>query len=177
MITKVGPTAIFHSVPTLGRGVAENVVGRLDLYLTNAGLFGLSGLPCFSLEGDGWANSWEELLEQDGFTGAAGEYGDLIADSLILRSPTAQSRKAFEMLPDGESHGVISTLAHETVHLRWLSLLHSPEFSARAYALLAGAVFPPPSGLWSLQTKEIMARTRRRMEDWLAEFLRRSATE
>ncbi len=169
--TSVAGLTLWHDVPQLGTGVAENVVGLIKHYADGAAL---EEIPPISLSGSRWDAPWQTLVTVDGCIGNSGPSDvELLAGSemytcLEIRLPEKTPHPIELERPDPRT--IEGVIAHEITHLRWPSLRHGPEFDSRVIGLLRGAVFPLRGG-WKRSTKQIMEQARREVRNWYAKFI------
>jgi hypothetical protein len=168
--TVIEGLTLYHEVPNLGSGVAENITAMIKHY---GSLASRDQLPPVSLLGAAFAEPWDTLIEIEGCSGNSGPSDEELRNGsewyecLALAVPASTSPR-FEFHPT-TLEGVI---AHEIAHLRWRQLRHGPEFNARVLGLLRGANFSP-RGRWSRSTEKTMAQTRREIREILSSLLKK----
>ena len=174
--TAAGDLTLWHTVPVLGAGVADNIGSLIKWYAQRAGL---RDLPPTTLQGPGWDKPWEELVRVEGCGGNSGPSDEEVASEgvsyscLVIWLPSSQP----DALPYPEPRTIEGVIAHEVCHLRWTSLPHfTQEFTARVLALLRGATFPSRGG-WSQRTKQIMQETRSEAMAWYVSTFRAEVCE
>jgi hypothetical protein len=67
--TRINGSILYHDVPNLGPGVAENVVATIGRY---AVLASLSHLPPITLAGPEFGKPWNEIAAVTGCSGTSG---------------------------------------------------------------------------------------------------------
>jgi hypothetical protein len=164
--------ALYYQVPALGSGVADGLVELLRCYATRAGL---QDLPPITLGGPGWDQSWDACLAHVGFSGSAGSSYEESRRGINNRALYLNFTANDSCLDTAEGPRTLErTIAHEITHLRWWSLRHGFEFSARVRALMAGAKFSRTGG-WARRTQEIVNLERSAVRAWFDQRFRAHA--
>ncbi len=168
LVTPYEGLALHHTVPGLGKGVAQQIVALIRLYADRASLH---DIPPITLQGTGWDQSWEQMAQIEGCTGNSGRSNPELMEGVppyrCLEISLPATTAMLQRWPNPET--IEGTIAHEICHLRWPSLDHGPEFFARVLALLRGARFPSRGG-WSQTTNQIVAQTREEAASWYRKF-------